>query len=139
MDDRPWLRGSTRSILVLMASTLAYVAAGAIALWGAAHVLPTRRVVSGFEPLSTDNRRVLVQEWLAEAFIMWGIAAVVVVGTVTHSGSGVDWLYRTMAALLAALAGLTALTGARTAVVVFKICVGLLLGSAALLLAASFL
>ncbi len=45
-----------------MASTLAYVAAGAIALWGVAHVLPTRRVVVGFEPLSTDNRRVLVQE-----------------------------------------------------------------------------
>jgi len=61
-----------------MASTLAYVAAGAIALWGVAHVLPTRRVVVGFEPLSTDNRRVLVQEWLAEAVTMWGIAAVVV-------------------------------------------------------------
>jgi hypothetical protein len=88
-------------------------------------VLPTRRVVVGFEPLSTYNRRVLIQEWLAEAVTMWGIAAVVVAGTATHSGSGVDWLYRRMAGLLVALAGLTAFTGARTAVVFFKICAGL--------------
>jgi len=121
-----------------MASTLAYVAAGAIALWGVAHVLPTRRVVAGFAPLSADNRWVLIQEWVAEGVTMWGIAAVVVVGTATHSGA-VDWLYRTMAGLLIVFAALTALTGARTAVVFFKICVGLLLGSAALLLAASAL
>jgi hypothetical protein len=101
-----------------MASTLAYVAAGAIALLGVAHVLPTRRVVAGFESLSTDNRRVLVREWLAEAVTMCGIAAVV--GTATHSGSGLDWLCRTMAGLLVALAGLTAFTGARTVVVFFK-------------------
>lgn len=119
-----------------MSSTLAYVAAATIGLWGVAHVLPTRRVVAGFEPLSSDNRRVLVQEWVAEAVTMWGISTVVVVGTAVHSGA-IGWLYRSMAGLLVVLAGLTAATGARTVVVFFKICVGLLLASAALLVVAS--
>ncbi len=47
------------------------------------------------------------------------------------------WAYRTAAMLLAALATLTALTGARTAVVWFKTCPVLLAGSAVLLLIAS--
>ena len=49
------------------------------------------------------------------------------------------WVYRVAAGLLVALATLTALTGARTPVVWFKICPVLLAGSAALLLAASLL
>jgi hypothetical protein len=31
------------------------------------HAIPTRAVVAGFGEISVDNRRVLVQEWLAEA------------------------------------------------------------------------
>jgi hypothetical protein len=48
-------------------------------------------------------------------------------------------VYRVAAGLLIALAALTALTGARTAVVWFKICPVLLGGSSVLLLAASML
>lgn len=64
-----------------MTEALAYFAAALVALWGVAHVIPTRRVVVGFEPMTVDNRRVLVQEWLAEAFTMWGVAGVVIVTT----------------------------------------------------------
>ena len=118
---------------------LAYIAGAVVAVWGAAHAIPTRQVLAGFEPVSTDNRRIILQEWLAEAFTMWGIAAVVI--AVTAAG-GTDvaaraWAYRAAAVLLAALATLTALTGARTAVVWFKICPVLLAGSAVLLLIAS--
>jgi hypothetical protein len=62
-------------------AVLAYVAAGLVALWGESHAVPTRQVVAGFAPISADNRLVLVQEWLAEAFTMWGVAAAVVVTT----------------------------------------------------------
>lgn len=48
------------------------------------------------------------------------------------------WVYRTTAAALLVLAVLTGLTGARTAVVWFKICPALLTTSAAILLVASF-
>lgn len=51
-----------------MDEVLAYVAAGLVGLWGVAHAVPTRQVVAGFGPITVDNRRVLLQEWLAEAF-----------------------------------------------------------------------
>jgi hypothetical protein len=35
----------------------------------------------GLAPITRDNRRIVVQEWLAEAFTMWGIAAIVIVVT----------------------------------------------------------
>ena len=72
---------------------------------------------------------------------MGGVAAVVI--TVTASGGGETGagvgVYRVAAALLVALGTLTALTGARTRVVWFKICPVLLAGSAALLAVASVL
>lgn len=124
-----------------MSTVLAYVAAAVVALWGVAHAVPTRQVVAGFGPVSTDNRRVIVQEWLAEAFTMWGIAAIVIAATAAGGAvTGVRaWVYWMAAALLVALAVLTAVTGARTAVVWFKVCPVLLAGSAALLLTASLL
>ena len=117
---------------------LAYVAAALVALWGVAHVIPTRQVLAGFEPITADNRRVILQEWLAEAFTMWGVAAVVVVATVMVEGHDVTiWVYRVAAGLLVALALLTGFTGARTPVIWFRICPVLLTVSAALLVAAS--
>ena len=118
----------------------AYLAAGLVALWGVAHAIPTRQVVAGFEPITADNRRVITQEWIAEAFTMWGVATAVAVATAVGGADArpTVWLYRVAAGLLAALATLTALTGARTPVIWFKICPFLLGTAAALLLAASF-
>lgn len=118
-----------------METVLAYVAAGLVAAWGVAHAIPTRQVVAGFEPITADNRRVIVQEWLAEAFTMWGIAATIVAVTAAAGAgsSAAGWVYRSLSALLVALAVLTASTGARTPVVWFKIC-PVLLGSCAILL-----
>jgi hypothetical protein len=123
-----------------MSALLAYVAAATVAVWGVAHAVPTRQVVAGFGPITVDNRQVIRQEWLAEAFTMWGIAAIVIAATA--AGGGADaraWVYRAAAGLLVALGTLTALTGARTPVVWFKICPVLLGGAAGLLLAASWL
>ncbi|MGA9159745.1 MAG: hypothetical protein WB297_02615 [Actinomycetota bacterium] len=120
---------------------IAYLAASLVALWGVAHAIPTAQVVAGFAPITVDNRRVLTQEWLAEAFTMWGVAAVIVVATAFgRPGSDVTvWVYRAVAGLLAALAVLTALTGARTRVIWFRVCPILLGSSAALLLVASLI
>ena len=122
-----------------MATILASLAAALVALWGVAHAIPTSQVLSGFEPITQDNRRVVLQEWLAEAFTMWGLAGIIVTVTIV-GGAGShasQWVYRAVAALLFALAVLTGLTGARTPVIWFKICPVLLTFSAALLVAAS--
>ena len=123
-----------------MAAVLAYIGAALVAAWGLAHVMPTRQVLRGFEPITTDNRRIIAQEWLAEAFTMWGTAAIVIAATAAP-GTAPDtraWVYRTASALLVSLAALTAVTGARTPVIWFKICPVLLAAAALLLLAASF-
>ena len=122
-----------------MSAVLAYVAAVVIAAWGVAHAVPTRQVIAGFGPVSADNRRVIMQEWLAEAFTMWGIAAMVVAAP-PAAVAATDvraWVYRVAAALLVALGVLTALTGARTPVVWFKVCPVVMVGAAVLLLVAS--
>lgn len=114
---------------------LACVSAALVAGWGVAHAIPTRQVLASFEPISTDNRRIILQEWLAEAFTMWGIAAVVIAATAA-TGAAADiraWVYRAASALLISLGTLTALTGARTPVIWFKIC-PVLLAVAALVL-----
>ena len=124
-----------------MASNLAYLAAGIVALWGVAHAIPTRQVLAGFKPITQDNRRVVLQEWMAEAFTMWGVAALVASATAV-GGAGfprLSGVYRIAAGLLVALAVLTTLTGARTPVVWFKICPVLQIGSATLLVLASLL
>jgi hypothetical protein len=64
-----------------MAAVFAYVAAAVVAVWGVAHAVPTGRVLAGFAPISRTNRRIVLQEWLAEAFTMWGVAAVVIAVT----------------------------------------------------------
>lgn len=121
-----------------MGAALAYIAAGLIAVWGVAHAVPTGQVLAGFGPITTDNRRVVLQEWLAEAFTMWGIAALVIAVTAVASTSSVTaWAYRVSAGLLLALAVLTSVTGARTMVAWFKICPALLTLAAVLLLVAS--
>src|SRR5690242_16825267 len=104
-----------------MREVLAYIAAGLVAAWGVAHAVPTRQVVAGFGAITVDNQRVILQEWLAEAFTMWGLAAAVVAATVVGgAGSAVTVaMYRVAACLLVGLAALTAVTGARTPVVWF--------------------
>jgi hypothetical protein len=117
---------------------LAYIAAALIAAWGVAHAVPTKRVVAGFAPITADNRRILTQEWLAESLTMWGMAALVVAVTAIAADIQVTAIvYRVVAGLLVALAVLTALTGARTPIVWFKVCPAMLATSATLLLVAS--
>jgi len=122
-----------------MTAVLAYLGAALVAGWGVAHAIPTRQVLADFEPVSADNRRIILQEWLAEAIAMWGVAAVVIAATAA-AGTASDtraWVYRAAAALLISLGTLTALTGARTPVIWFKICPVLLAAAALLLVLAS--
>ncbi len=119
-----------------MSAVLAYLSAALIAAWGTAHAIPTSQVLAGFNPITPDNRRIIQQEWLAEAVTMWGLAAVIIAATA--AGGTAAWVYRAASALLVALAALTAFTGARTHVIWFKICPAVLSITAALLLIASF-
>jgi hypothetical protein len=58
-----------------MSAVLAYLSAALITVWGTAHAIPTGQVLAGFSPITPDNRRIIQQEWSAEAVTMWGLAA----------------------------------------------------------------
>lgn len=100
--------------------------AGAIivALWGVAHLVPTRSVVAGFGSISPDNRRVLTMEWVAEGLTMLFVGTLVAAVTLSAGADdSVAVLVDRMAAGLAVgIAVLTVLTGARTPVGWFKVC-----------------
>ncbi|HXZ75315.1 MAG TPA: hypothetical protein VEH31_31205, partial [Streptosporangiaceae bacterium] len=121
-----------------MAAVFAYVSAALVAAWGLAHAIPTRQVLASFAPITADNRRIILQEWLAEAFTMRGIAVIVIAATAAPGTSDIRaWVYRAASTPLVGLGTLTALTGARTPVIWFKICPALLAVAALLLLLAS--
>jgi hypothetical protein len=123
----------------VVAHILLYAASALVSAWGLAHLFPTRAVVAGFGPISVDNRRVLTMEWVAEGITMLFVGALVAAVTVAGGGSTDLVVYRLSAGLLAAIAVLTAVTGARTPVVWFKacpivmaVCIGLILVGSAL-------
>jgi len=92
--------------------------------WGVAHIIPTKPVVKGFGKISEDNRRIIQMEWIAEGLTLCFLGALVLLITITAGAANtVSFLvYRASAAMLLVMAGLTAVTGARTALIPIKIC-----------------
>ena len=122
-----------------MSETFAYIAAGLVFVWGTMHVVPTKKVVEGFGDLTEDNRWVLIMEWVAETLAMWFVA-VLIVSVTAACGIGetaADLVYRLCAGFLVVVGLWTALTGARSPVIWFKLCPAVLSVTAGLLLAAS--
>ena len=89
--------------------------------WGVAHLMPTKTVVRGFGDLTADNRRILMMEWIAEGLTLCFLGVLVALVTATGVDGGWPILWA-VAAMLVAMAALSAFTGARTAVLPMKLC-----------------
>ncbi|MFC1913482.1 hypothetical protein ACFLX7_04755 [Chloroflexota bacterium] len=120
---------------------LFYIGSAVIIVWGIAHIVPTKSVVSGFGAISQDNRRIITMEWVAEGLTLCFIGLLVLFVTLlAQSGSQVsDIVYRASGAMLLAMAGWTLATGARTSIVPIKICPAVKTVVAILFLVGSFL
>ncbi len=101
-----------------------YVGSIVITVWGVAHILPTKSVVTGFGPISEDNKQIITMEWFAEGLTLIFIGLLVLFITIfIGSQNPVSLIvYRLSAMMLVIMAGLTLLTGARTSIVPIKIC-----------------
>jgi len=103
---------------------LLYVGAAVITVWGIAHIVPIKAVVSGFGQISQDNKRIITMEWVAEGLTLCFIGLLVLFVTLwggsQNEASAI--VYRTCAAMLVVMAILTASTGARTSILPIKIC-----------------
>ena len=81
-------------------------------------------MVASFGSISADNRLILTMEWMAEGITHIAIGVLVALSTALE-GAGdptTRLIYLLSAVVLVVLAGLTAVTGSRTAVIWFRVC-----------------
>jgi hypothetical protein len=100
-----------------MRNILLYTGSAAIAFWGLMHIVKTRAVVAGFEPLSHDNRLVLTMEWILEGVTLCFVAALVSAVTLLAGSetSVATIVYRAAGLMMIVMAGVSLFTGARAA------------------------
>ena len=124
-----------------MRDFLLYTGSAAIAFWGAMHIVKTRAVLAGFEPLSHDNRLVLKMEWILEGVTLCFVAALVsVVTLLAGSETAVATIvYRASALMMIVMAGVSLFTGARAAPLPYKLCPPIFTSVGVLYLVASML
>ena len=101
-----------------------YIGSIVITVWGIAHIVPTKSVITGFGSISEDNKRIITMEWIAEALTLCFIGLLVLLITILSGSQNPASLnvYRISAVMLIIMAGLTLLTGARTSILPIKIC-----------------
>ena len=107
-----------------MNETLLYIGAAIIILWGIAHLIPTRAIVNGFGDISADNRKIAAMELLAEGvtLIFLGVLPLLVTILGTPASDTAYIVYLACGVMLLVMAVITALTGARTPAIWYKIC-----------------
>ena len=107
-----------------MNETLLYIGSIVIILWGIAHIIPTKAIVNGFGEISEDNRKVLTMELIAEGLtlIFLGVLPLLVTLLVGVQDGTAGIVYLACAVMLLVMAVLTAMTGARTPTIWYKLC-----------------
>lgn len=108
----------------MLNSILLYAGSIIITIWGIAHIIPTKAVVTGFGKLSGDNAKIITMEWIAEGLtlVFIGLLTLGVTVLVGSNNPGALVVYRGCAMMLLVMAGLSLLTGARTKIIPIKIC-----------------
>ena len=103
---------------------LLYIGSVIIILWGIAHLIPTRAIVSGFGEISGDNKKVITMELIAEGLTLCflGVLVLMVTMMADAQSEAARTVYLACAGMLVVMAVLTAFTGARTPAVWYKIC-----------------
>lgn len=112
---------------------LIYIAAFLLTAWGVAHLLPTASIVRGFPPLSDDNRRILVMEWIGEGVTLVFIGVLLALVTSFDSDStAARVVYWTSAIGLNVLSIVSFFTGFRIHFLPFRLCPVIFTGSSLL-------
>jgi hypothetical protein len=124
----------------MLSHVLLSLGSAAVAFWGIMHLVKTRPVVAGFEPLTDDNRHVLRMEWIVEGVALVFVAALIGVVTAIQGprGPGAGLVYGMSAGFLMAMAIVSLFTGARASLLPYKLCAPIFAGSALLILAGAF-
>ena len=115
--------------------TLLYVAAAATALWGIAHLVPTRSVVREFGQLSADNARIITMEWILEGVALIFIGVLVATVTIVDATTvAARTVYVISAIGLLIFATVSFFTGFRVQFLPFRLCPFIFTASSVLIL-----
>jgi hypothetical protein len=113
---------------------LLYLASLLTAIWGVAHLFPTKNVVKGFGDISLDNQRVITMEWINEGatLIFIGVltAAVTLVDPTSLVARTVYWL---AIGMLVVLSIISLFTGFKVNFLPYRLCPIIFTGSAILI------
>ncbi len=106
-----------------MRDLLLYTGSAAIAFWGVMHLVKTRAVLAGFEPLSNDNRLVLTMEWILEGVTLCFVAGLVTLVTLLAGSEAAvaTLVYRASALMMISMAAVSLLTGAWASPLPYKL------------------
>ena len=118
-----------------MSTAMLYAGAAIVILWGIAHVvIPTRSIIESFGPISADNKRTLLMEWLMEGVLLVfiGVLVILLTSLANQSGQAAVIVYRACASVLVVMAVISLFTGARTTILPMKLCPFIFLTAAAL-------
>jgi hypothetical protein len=119
---------------------LLYLGAGLTAIWGVAHLFPTRSVVRGFGEISADNKNIITMEWIIEGFSLIFIGVLVAMVTIIDPKGNVSLaVYLLSAVFLLVLALVSFFTGFKVKFLPFRLCPFIFMTSAALILVGTFL
>jgi hypothetical protein len=119
---------------------LLYLGAALTALWGIAHLFPTRNVVKGFGEISAENRNIITMEWIIEGVLL--IFTGMLVATVTYIDAQAtisQAVYLLSFGLLVILTIISLLTGFKVNFLPFKLCPVIFTASAVLILVGGLL
>jgi hypothetical protein len=120
--------------MLMVDHILLFTGAAVVALWGIAHLFPTKSVVRGFGDISQDNKRIITMEWVVEGISLAFVGFLVVLVTIE---AGADnevsrLVYWSAAGQLVIMAVWHSLTGAKTKAIPMKLC-PVIFGSSAIL------
>ena len=102
---------------------LLYAGAALTAIWGIAHLFPTKSVVKGFGKLSDDNKNILTMEWIVEGIFLIFIGVLVAAVTFLDRVSFVSLIVYLLSVIgLMVMAMVSLFTGFRVKFIVFKLC-----------------
>ena len=119
---------------------LIYLGSAFTALWGIAHLFPTKSVVSGFGEISVDNKRIVTMEWIVEGIALIFIGSTNAIVTFIDYASLISHvMYFSSVGVLVALGLVSLFTGFKISFLPFKLCPVIFFTSAALILLGCFI
>ena len=124
----------------MLNQVLLYLGSAFTALWGIAHLFPTKSVVSGFGEISVDNKRIITMEWIAEGI------ALIFIGTTNAVVTFIDYtslisrvIYLNSVGVIIVLALVSLFTGFKINFLPFKLCPFIFFASAVLIVLGCFI